>query len=184
VRSDVALGIKRAVHSWAVSTEQSLAVLQALQRESFPLHRHARMRAGALSAAAFDIAANNHLDTNLETQAQLRVQAAVITELFMASGFILDDVMDGDTPASSTVGIEAGLGTVLLFIANATLDEAAESLRPGERHRLKAAAHRRIPCREHHGEAWRDQPHGGHPHRGRDRHPPEVTSVPAIAGPS
>lgn len=144
MRSDVAFGIKRAVHSWAASKEQRLAVLQALQREAFPLHRHARMRAGTLSAAAFDIAANTRPGDEIETDGGLRLQAAAITELYMAAGFLLDDVMDDEVIKTSSIGHETGLGTVVLLIANAMLDDAASTFPAAERFRLKAAAHRAL----------------------------------------
>ena len=144
MRSDVAFGIKRAILLWAVPKEQRLAVLQALQREAFPLHRHARMRAGTLSAAAFDIAASTQRDADPEACAALRIQAAAITELYMAAGFLLDDVMDDEVVKGSTIGHETGLGTVVLLIANSMLDEAASGLPPTERLQLTAAAHRAL----------------------------------------
>ena len=102
------------------------------------------MRAGTLSAAAFDIAANARQGAELEADAELRLQAAAITELYMAAGFLLDDVMDDEIIKDSSIGHETGLGTVVLVIANAMLDEAASALSSSERFRLKAAAHRAL----------------------------------------
>jgi geranylgeranyl pyrophosphate synthase len=106
------------------------------------------MRAGTLSAAAFDIASSTRpLSWPLagpEAGPYLRLQAATITELYMAAGFLLDDVMDNDIPDDSTVGHETGLGTVVLLIADAMLDEAASSLPSSERFFVKAAAHRAL----------------------------------------
>lgn len=141
MHSDVALTIKRAIQLWATSKEQRLAVLQALHREAFPLHRHSRMRAGTLSAAAFDIAANAQPKPPAP---HLRIHAAAIAEMYMASGFLLDDVMDSEIPAHSTVGHETGLGTVVLLLADTMLDEAADALPASERLSLKLAAHRAI----------------------------------------
>jgi geranylgeranyl pyrophosphate synthase len=74
----------------------------------------------------------------------LRNDAAAIVELYMAAGFLLDDVMDDDVPAHSSIGIDAALGTAVLMIANAALDEAAEALPATERTALKMAAQRLV----------------------------------------
>jgi geranylgeranyl pyrophosphate synthase len=106
------------------------------------------MRAGTLSAAAFDIATDSRPlawpIAGPESGPHLRLQAATIAELYMAAGFLLDDVMDNEIPKDSSVGHETGLGTVVLLIADVLLDEAASALPPGERFRLKAAAHQAL----------------------------------------
>ena len=54
----------------------------------------------------------------------------------MAAGYILDHVMDGELPQGRNAGVETALGTTILLIAEAALEETGASLQPEHRGEL------------------------------------------------
>ncbi|MDA1035504.1 MAG: polyprenyl synthetase family protein [Chloroflexi bacterium] len=116
-----------------MSAEQRLQVLGALRRDDFPLNPNARMRAGVLSATGYRIAGGPDITTE--------ASVAAITELYMAASFLLDRVMDEEVSHDSSIGVETALGTTVLLIAEAALDDAASHLPTKSRINLKLDAH-------------------------------------------
>ena len=117
VGRDIRARIKRAVVDWSVSPEQRLVVIEALGREAYPLHRDSRLRAGALSAIAYSVAGG--------TDHATKVSAAATAELFMAAGFLFDDVMDEEEPPpGSSVGKQTATALDVLLIAQASFADA------------------------------------------------------------
>ena len=115
--------IEHAVERSASTAEQRDGALCVLRRESFPLHPESRCRVGLLASLAYEAAGG--------TDPEVALDGAAAMELYMAAGYVLDHVMDDEVPSDSTVGMEAALGTTLLLIAEATLDEvAARELAP------------------------------------------------------
>lgn len=136
MRRDIRVRIKRAVSHWAASADQREGILEALRSEAYPLHRYARLRAGALSGISYDLLGG--------TDPDLRAWAGAIAELFMASGFLLDDAMDEEAPAGSSVGSRAALGLGSLLISQACLDDVGSHLSPEDRFSLGAEARRLV----------------------------------------
>ncbi|MEX2598725.1 MAG: class 1 isoprenoid biosynthesis enzyme [Dehalococcoidia bacterium] len=75
----------------------------------------------------------------------VKMEASAIAELFIAASYVLDHAMDDEVPPSSSLPSEITIGTTLLLVASAALDNAASHVLPSpERTALASNAYRHV----------------------------------------